>query len=117
MIQNDATMTFQMRYGGCFQVLSSDGTFLTAKKGLLPPKYDFAIDLTRNCIAILLRAKNAYLARLYRNYLPELKPTRLKVANAFSLDILQIWFRYIAYRRRNYAYNFFCTGVTTSVNK
>ena len=29
-----------------FQVLSSDGTFLTAKKGLLPTKYDFAIDLT-----------------------------------------------------------------------
>ena len=49
MIQNDAIMTFQMhssRYGGCFQVLSSDGTFLTAKKGLLPPKYDFTIDLT-----------------------------------------------------------------------
>ena len=42
-------MTFKCnssRYGGGFQVLSSDGTFLTAKKGLLPPKYDFAIDLT-----------------------------------------------------------------------
>ena len=64
------------RYSAC----SSDGTFLTAKEGLLPPKYDFAIDLTcddsetkysspcsesvlRNCIAKLLRAKNAYLAR------------------------------------------------------
>ena len=49
MIKNDAIMTFQMhssRYGGCFQVLSSDGTFLTAKEGLLPPKYDFARDLT-----------------------------------------------------------------------
>ena len=42
-------MTFKCnssRYGGCFQVLSSDGTFLTAKQSLLPPKYDFAIDLT-----------------------------------------------------------------------
>ena len=47
MIQNDAIMTCNSsRYGGDFQVLSSDGTFLTAKKGLLPPKYDFAIDLT-----------------------------------------------------------------------
>ena len=49
MIQNDAMMTLKCnssRYGGCFQVLSSDGTFLTAKEGLLPPKYDFAIDLT-----------------------------------------------------------------------
>ena len=49
MIQNDVIMTFQMhssRYGGCFQVLSSDGPFLTAKKGLLPLKYNFAIDLT-----------------------------------------------------------------------
>ena len=42
-------MTFQMlssRNGGGFQVLCTDGTFLTAKEGLLPPKYDFAIDLT-----------------------------------------------------------------------
>ena len=34
------------RYGGGFQVLSSNGTFLMAKKGLLPSKYDFEIDLT-----------------------------------------------------------------------
>ena len=46
MIQNDAFQMHSSRYGGCFQILSSDGTFLTAKKGLLPPKYDFAIDLT-----------------------------------------------------------------------
>ena len=79
MIQNDAMMTFNCNsYGGGFQVLSSDGTFLTAKKGLLLPKYNFAIDLTCDdsetkysspvrayyeIIAKLLRAKNVYLAR------------------------------------------------------
>ena len=59
-------------------LLSSDGTFLTAKKGLLPPKYNFTIHLTCDdsetkyssrvrayyeIASLSLRAKNAYLVQ------------------------------------------------------
>ena len=42
-------MTFQMQFIGKwrkFQVFVFDSIFLTAKEGLLPPKYAFGIDLT-----------------------------------------------------------------------
>ena len=57
-------MTF--RYGGSFQVLFFDSTFLTVKEGLLPPKYAFGIDLTyAESETKYSRSVRANLAKIY----------------------------------------------------
>ena len=98
----------------------------------MPLKYAFGIDLTCDeSEKKYIRSVRAYYeiaslsfyelkthiqldktVTIYRTY----KRTRPKVGDACSLDILQIWLRSIAYRRRNSAYNFFSTGVTTRFN-